>query len=51
MQALQHKAVAAQRNDDFGALGGDAVVAVAQLLERLLRGFGLGRDDRDPRRR
>src|SRR5271156_5362351 len=48
MQGLQHEAVAAQRNDDFGILGREKTIAVAQLFERLLRGFGLGRDDGDP---
>ena len=51
MQGLQHEAIAAQRNDDFGALRGNAGVPLAQLFESLLRGVGLGRDDSNPRRR
>src|SRR6516225_6431736 len=51
VQALQHKAVAAKRDDDFGALRRNARIEIAEFLERLLRGLGLGRDDGDPRRR
>src|SRR5207247_808511 len=45
------RSFAAQRNDDFGALRGNARVPRAQLFESLLRGVGLGRDDSNPRRR
>jgi hypothetical protein len=51
VQGLQHEAVAAQWNDDLGVLRGDTGIAVAEILERPLRRFTIGRDDSDPRRR
>ena len=48
MQGFEHEAVASERDDDIGVLGHHTGIAGAQLRHRLLRYFGLGRDDGDP---
>ena len=48
MQGLQHEAVAAERNNDVGALGRDISVARPQLRQRLLRLGTRARDESDP---
>jgi hypothetical protein len=50
VQCLEHEAVAAERNDDFGVVRGNTRITLAQFVPGSLRGFGFGRDDGDPRR-
>src|SRR5439155_5136600 len=48
VHGFQHEAVAAERHDDVGILRLDRTVAMAQLVERLLRRLALGGDKSYP---